>query len=193
MWYLAPPLGGGTFEPLVGDAYWQLRAASGAGVDWQDPNYVGWTDPADLYSPCTTNSSNPDRVLLTISVPSGIPTLDWWVTNIQGEIATIRAKYSNVREIILQPVVGGLNNGVCYFDGNLGDPVHASIIHPTIDQAIAQVVGGDVVAGMSPTVRTCADYADDTGHLCYPNFDACGTLNARGPIGALIGDFYANF
>ncbi len=114
------------------------------------------------------------------------------MTNIQAEIATIRAKYSNVREIILQPVVGGPNDGVYEF-GNPSVPVHASVIHPTIEQAIAQVVGGDVVAGMSPEVRTCADYADDTGHLCFPDFDSCGTLNARGPIGTLIGDFYRNF
>jgi hypothetical protein len=194
MWYLdVAHGGGGTFEPIVGDSTWQLRAGAGTGVSWQDPNFAGWTDPRDLYSPCAINSSNPDRVLLTISTPSGLPTVGWWVTNIRAEIATIREKYSNVREIILQPVVGGPNNRVCYFDGNPGDPVHASEIHPTIEQAIAQVVGGNVVAGMSPEVRTCADYADNTGHLCYPDFDACGTLNARGPIGTLIGNFYAGF
>src|SRR5262249_43943814 len=92
MWYLSPPLGGGGFEPRVGDSAWQLRAYHGAGVSWQDPNFTGWgTAP---YSPCTQHSTNPDRVLLTISTPSGIPTVAWWVTNIQAEIATIRAKYS---------------------------------------------------------------------------------------------------
>ena len=183
MWYLdVANGGGGTFEPLVGDGFWQLRAEAGAGVSWQDPTYAGWTSTP--YSPCAQNSSNPDRVLLTISTPSGVPTLDWWVTNIRAEIATIRTKYSNLREIILQPVVGGPTDGVCNFGGDPGDPVHASVIHPTIDQAIAQVVGGDVIAGMSPAVRACADYADDTGHL---------QVDARPAIGTLIGQFYAAF
>jgi hypothetical protein len=183
MWFLdVADGGGGTFEPLVGDAEWELRAGPGAGVAWQDPSFSGWTSTP--YSPCAQNADNPDRVLLTISVPSGIPTLNWWVTNIQAEIATIRQKYSNVREIILQSVVGGPSNSVCYFNGNRADPVHASVIHPTIDQAIARIVGGDVVAGFSPTVRSCGDYADNTGHL---------VPGARPAIGTTIGQFYATF
>ena len=183
MWYLDVARGGGgTFEPLVGDGVWQLRAGAGAGVSWQDLSFAGWTSTP--YSPCAQGSASPDRILLTISTPSGIPSLDWWVTNIQAEIATIRTKYPGVRQIILQPVVGGPNNGVCNFGGNPSDPVHASVIHPTIDQAIAQVVGGDVVAGMSPEVRTCADYMDNTGHL---------VPGARPAIGTLVGRFYAAF
>ena len=176
MWYLDS----GTFEPLVGDTGWQLLAYAGAGVQWQYPDFAGWTSAP--YSPCAQNATNPDRVLLTISTPTGFPTLSEWVTNIQKEIAMIRTKYSNLRQIILQPVVGGPNNTTCYFNGNPADPVHASQIHPTIDQAIAQVVGGDVAAGMSPEVRTCADYQDNAGHL---------VTTARPPIGTLIGTFYA--
>jgi hypothetical protein len=193
MWYLdVAEGGGGTFEPLVGNGQWQLRAYQSAGVQWQDPNFAGWTAPNALFSPCTVNSSNPDRVLLTISVPSGLPTLSQWVTDITAEVATIRSKYSNVRQIILQPVVGGPNNTVCYLNGV---PVHASQEHPTIDQAIAIVAqdAPDLAVGFSPTVRTCADYADTTGHLCYPNFKNCRTLNARTPIGQTIGNFYASW
>jgi hypothetical protein len=205
-WYLGPPLGAPvpTFEPIVGDDQWQLRAYEGAGLSWQDPTFIGWTDPAALYSPCVTNSTNPDRVVLNIAclpkdVPCepGIPSVAFWVTNVQNEIATIRAKYSNIRQIVLQAVVGGPNDTVCYFNNNPGDPVHSSLIGPNIDTAIAQVVAADptgqVVAGISPEVRTCADYADDAGHLCYPGFDTCGTLDARGPLGTMIGQFYAAF
>jgi hypothetical protein len=172
--------GGGTFEPLVGDGAWQLRAAAGAGVSWQDRNFAGWTSTP--YSPCTQSSGDPDRVLLTISTPSGIPSLSWWIGSIQAEIATIRSKYPHLRQIVLQPVVGGPHDSTCYFEGNPGAPVHASVIHPTIDQAIARVVRGDVVAGMSPEVRTCADYMDDTGHLLP---------GARPAIGTLVGQYYA--
>jgi hypothetical protein len=204
MWYNAvADGGGGTFEPIVDPgptSRWQLRADSGAGLQWQDPTFAGWANAP--YSPCTTNSSNPDRVLLTIScLPGsgpcepGTPSVAFWVTNIQNEIATTRQKYSNVRQIILQPVVGGPNDTVCPW-GTTGLVVHASLIHPNIDTAIAQVVAADasgqVVAGISPHVRTCADYADSTGHLCYPGFNSCH-LDARGPMGTVIGQFYARF
>jgi hypothetical protein len=183
MWFLdVPQGGGGTFEPLVGDAAWQLRAAAGAGVGWQDPRFAGWTTAP--YSPCVERSASPDRVLLTISTPAGVPSVDWWMAAIRAEIATIRAKYPGAREIVLQPVVGGPNDGVCYAGGDPSMPVHASVIHPTIDRAIARVVGGDVVAGMSPEVQTCADYMDTTGHLAE---------SARPAIGAAIGRFYATF
>jgi hypothetical protein len=52
-----------------------------------------------------------------------------------------------------------------------------------IDQAIAQVTGGDIVAGASPEVFSCSDYADSKGHL---------VADARGPIGAAIGAFYGS-
>ena len=190
MWYLAPPFGGGGFEPIVGDAGWQLRAEGGAGVSWQDPNYIGWTDPDALFSPCASGPI--DRVVLTISVASGLPTVDRWVDNIRAEIATIREMRPQAQQIILQPVVGGPNHAVCYLNGT---PVHASQEHPTIDQAIAIVAqdAPDLAVGFSPEVRTCADYADTAGHLCYPNFKNCGMLNARTPIGQTIGNFYANW
>jgi hypothetical protein len=199
MWFLPPPDGGGEFLPIVDPGpgvHWELRACSGAGVVWVDPNDACWTSTF-WGAPCDTNAENPDRVLLTISIPSGFPTVATWVTDIQTEVTNIINRYSNVRQIVLQPVVGGPGNSVCPFDGNVADPVHASEIHPTIDAAIAQVVAADttgiVVAGISPEVRTCADYADDSGHLCYPAFDTCGALDARGPIGTTIGQFYAAF
>jgi hypothetical protein len=103
-------------------------------------------------------------------------------TDIRNVVATIRLKYPSVRQIYLQPVVGGPGGGICNFGGNPADPVRASSNHPFIDQAIAQVVGGTVITGPSPTVRSCSDYADDIGHLVDP---------AKVPIGQTIGSFYA--
>ena len=37
------------------------------------------------------------------------------------------------------------------------------------------------------------DTDNETDPLCFPDFDSCGTLNARGPVGTVIGDFYGNF
>ncbi|MGQ0669846.1 MAG: hypothetical protein ACT4PO_09280, partial [Actinomycetota bacterium] len=90
----------------------------------------------------------------------------------------IRTKVPGLEQIVLQPVVGGPGGAECEVGG---ETVRASFNHPFIDEAIARVVGGDVVAGASPEVRTCSDYRDSTGHL---------ENDARGPIGLSIGNFY---
>jgi len=174
-WYLD----GTTFEPIVGDAQWQLLWANGASIDlWADPNFSGWFQP--LNSACAQGSSNPDRALLTIGWATCTTCDDpnLWAYYIRGTIANIRSKYPNVRLIMLQPEIGGPNNGLCTYQGAV---VKASSNHPYIDQAIAQVVGGDVIAGDSPEVRTCDDYVDNVGHL---------QPSAKGPIGTNIGNFY---
>ena len=176
-WYL-----NSLFESLVGNDNWELRAYASAGVLWQNPTFAGWT--VAPFSPCLQNAETPDRVLLTISTPLGIPTLDWWVQNIRAEIVTIRQMRPNAHSIILQSVVGGPGSTTCYFRGSLADPVHASVIHPTIDQAIAIVAqdSPDLVAGISPEVASCDNYADDTGHL---------TTIGRSVVGQAIGTYYA--
>ena len=107
---------------------------------------------------------------------------DNWVPYIQDAITNIRTFYSNVRQIVLQPVVGGPNKQTCFLSGT---PVRASVNHPIVDQAIAMVVGGDVVSGMSPEVATCSDYQDTLGHL----LDGAPT-NA---VSTAIGQFYLSF
>ncbi|MDX1389369.1 MAG: hypothetical protein R3344_09275, partial [Acidobacteriota bacterium] len=80
----------------------------------------------------------------------------------------------------------GPDNGPCWFDGD-GPPapaIRAARNHPTIDEAISRVIGGDVIVGMSPEVRTCEDYSDILGHL---------TVESEAPIGAVIGQWYHTF
>ncbi len=172
-WFLGAP----DFEQIVGTDGWQLLWESGAGVDhWADPNYRGWSNAVD--SPCQSGSDDPDRILLTISMQEFQDDVDVWEQNILAAIDTIRDKFPDLEEIVLQPVVGGPDDGLCEFNGA---PVRASSNHPVIDAAIAAVVGGDVIAGDSPEVRACDDYADATGHLLG---------SAQGPIGANIAAFY---
>ena len=164
----------------MGNSRWQLLWKPGSGVDlWRDPNFDGWT--RKIESPCTQRSTDPDRVVFTVSTKGYVSDVNWWATNIAAAANTIRQKYPNVQQIVLQPVVGGPNNGPCFYNG---DQVRATFNHPFIDQAIAQLVGGDVVAGMSPEVRTCADYVDGVGHF---------VTSARPEIGRIIGEFYVNF
>ncbi|HXJ34132.1 MAG TPA: hypothetical protein VMS22_08830 [Candidatus Eisenbacteria bacterium] len=174
-WWLAGS--GGTFETVVNNDLWELRGYAGAGVQWQDPNFAGWYNA--IYSPCT-DQSIVDRVLLTVANPNGNPTVDWWVQQIRAEIATIRVMLPDVRQIILQPMLGGPNHMIC---GTLSDPNHSSTIHPRIDQAIAIVAqdAPDIVIGYSPEVDSCADFTDWAGHL---------TNDARLRIGRKIGLYY---
>jgi hypothetical protein len=167
------------FAPTMGRARWQLRWQGGASIDaWADPGFVGWTGQG-LATGCAQGSSAPDRVLLDIS--DGFQTdVDWWVRETQAAINNVRRKYPGVRQIILQPVVGGPSGGTCTV---AGQTVRASANHPYVKQAIARLVGGEVVAGAAPTVRSCSDYEDSTGHL---------TNQAKGPIGVSIASFYAN-
>ncbi|MEM9190384.1 MAG: hypothetical protein AAGF12_14460 [Myxococcota bacterium] len=160
---------GGAFESVVDDDRWQLLWNGGAGVDqWQNSGYVGWT--RSVISPCATASGAPDRVLLSVSGPYGDDEMAW-ATAIQATIAQIRAKLPSVRQIVLQPVVGGPMHQGCMQGCGL---VRASWQHAHIDAAIARVVGGDVVAGFSPEVRTCADYRDGLGHLTSAGAEAAG-------------------
>jgi hypothetical protein len=144
---------------------------------WADPTYQGWDNA--VLSGCTTGS--PNRLLITISGASR-PVGDW-VTVIEQTVATARAKYPGVDQILLQPVVGGPGNSVCELQG---ERVRASENHPVIDEAITILTSAgsnDVVSGASPEVRQCQDYSDNLGHLVD---------SAEGPIGGAIAQFYLN-
>ncbi len=174
-WYQA----GGAFESTVEDDRWELLWNGGAGVDrWRDSDYEGWSEP--LHSPCSSGSNAPDRVLLSISGPYGADETKW-ADAIAATVAAIRRRYPSVERIVLQPVVGGPGHRDCVVDG---DRVRASWQHAHIDHAIAAVVNRvDVVAGMSPEVRSCADYRDALGHL---------TPDGAAAAGSSIGAHYAS-
>jgi hypothetical protein len=146
-----------------------------------DPGFSGWTT-AFLDSGCTTNRNNPDQVVLTISSDFHSD-VSWWVQQITAAVSTIRDKYSNVRSIALQPVVGGPGDSLCY-QGS--DVVRASFNDPFIDAGIDLVLASDdrgqLTAGARPEVRECSDFADALGHLA----DSAGEY-----VGNTVGAFYA--
>ena len=173
-WYLDAP----DFEQVVGNDQWELLWRKGAGMKWQNPSYVGWTDP--VASPCVERSGDPDRVLLTIGASKCVDS-SCKATEITKAVATIRLKYPNVAQILLQPLVGGPGHALCYTTGGL--LIRATYLHPIIDEAIGATVGGDTLAGASPEVRTCSDYSNDAGSGHF-------VRAARGIIGRMIGEFY---
>jgi hypothetical protein len=181
------------FQQHVDDAHWQMRFRSGGDIDlWANPDADGWNAPirtecsgsAVVCNPCAQDSTTPDRVIFTITLQDYETDVQVWTQKIRAAIATIRLKHPQVRQIVLQPVVGGPMHTVCPMSGStLG--VRASFNHPYVDAAIAEVVGDspDLRAGVSPEVRTCADYSDDVGHLVD---------GARGPVGDAIGAYYGD-
>jgi hypothetical protein len=164
---------------------------------WADSGADAWTNPpvqttctdssiglTALCSPCAQGSTAPDRVLFTITLQDYESDVQVWAQKIRAAIATIRLRHPQVRQIVLQAVVGGPMGAVCPVPTQpLG--VRASYNHPYIDQAIALVVGDapDLVAGYSPEVQSCTDYADDVGHL---------TTTGRARAGLAIGGYYAD-
>jgi hypothetical protein len=165
--------------------YEMLWNGGGAVHYWVDPGYAGWNNGVAF--PCATNAYAPDRAVMDVTEdfylddPStgGVSRV---VTDVRNVIATIRSKYPSVRQLYLQPVVGGPGGSTCAIGGV---NVRASVNHPYIAQAIDQVVAGgtpgfDVRRGPNPTVSSCAGYADTTGHLA----DGSG-------VGQAIGNWYA--
>lgn len=170
----------GVFEALAGDGYWQLLWASGAGIErWAAPRFVGWSNP--VVSPCRLYSDRPDRVVLNISTALS-PDVSSWARQIQAAVTNIRERYPDARRIVLQPVVGGPDGGLCL----VGEvPVRASRHFPLIVEAIEKVLAEDesglLAQGAAPTVSTCADYQDRIGHL---------SAAARGSVALAIGSYY---
>ena len=178
-------------------------------------NYVDSpnTDNDHIYSNCATNAINPDRVIVSITStpnPLNAPStsityqnknekisaddLNDWIIDIKTVISVIKSKYSNARQIVLQPVIGGPNHSLCPSPASTPADllarypnVRASVNHPIVDQAIDSIVaelGAQSVAkGFSPLVRGCSDYADYMGHLTNPGYTAAA---------ATIGNYYGS-
>lgn len=169
---------GNAFESVVDNDRWQLIWSGGAAVSrYADPEFDGWD--VMTRSACTSSSEAPDRIVFSISGHHGENVAEW-VENLHLVIANIRMYYPSARSIVLQPVVGGPGHEPC-MRGTTS--IRASWQNAFIDQAIAMVVGGNVIAGISPEVRTCDDYADNVGHL---------TSEGAVAAGMTIGAYYAD-
>ena len=141
----------------------QLRWEGGGSIgNWADPAYVGWTTSALNGAWCTTGSGNPDRIVMNISGPTSTD-VNQWHNDTLAAVQNARRLYPGIRTVYLQPVVGGPGHTTCTFNGVT---VRASFNEPYISQAISRLVSEGVgVWGANPLVHSCADYADDIGHL----------------------------
>ena len=171
----------------MGDARWELNGVMSAD-QLRNPNDPGWV--TNTQSHCTERTDDPDRVLLVVGLPPtgfevpadvfGVVNEDAWAEAIEDTVAVIRSRFLSVRNIVLQPLVGGPNHEDCF----IGDErAYAPWIHGHADNAIETVAARDanVVAGISPEVRTCNDYRDIRGHLTEAGYVAAAQA---------IGNFY---
>jgi len=165
-------------EAQLDSTRWQLLWENGGGAWlWADPGYSGWGKGPD--SPCTHDSRSPDRIVMDVATNVYTTDVAQLERDIRNVIATIRLKYPSVRQIMLQPEHGGPNHTTCPWASAPFGVVRATYNHPTIEAAIGRVVGGDIVRGPDPLVRTCSDFADSIGHVTPTGATALGTSNGR--------------
>jgi hypothetical protein len=158
------------FEQLVDDARFQARTRPHTFVDqWADPAHAAWTEA--LTSPCSEQSSTPDRVVL-FAANWNLKTQDEWIRVLEAFVATAKARYAKLRQLDLLTVLRGPQNQTC------GDP--KSVVDPMIDAAIATVAQAhaDVVhAGPKLEAPDCSVFEKGGPHF---------TAEGRKRIAALL-------
>jgi hypothetical protein len=158
-WYTA----GFETAPGIEDARWQIVWKEHAYIDeWANPNSTFWAIPP--MSPCTQESNSPDRVLL-VALSWTIVTLAEWETNVQQDINNIKAKYPNVRQIVLMTIVRGPGNISC---GDTTVVAENTLIPAYVDQALAEVATGSpdlVKVAPKFAASACTDFMETGPHL----------------------------
>ena len=158
-WYTA----GFEKAPGIDDARWQLKWMDHAYIDeWANANSAFWGIAP--MSPCAQNSNSPDRVVL-VALSWTLVTLADWETNVQKDVDNIKAKYPNVKQIVLMTIIRGPGNKSC---GNTTVVAENTLIPAYVDQALANVASGapDLVK-VAPKYEAaaCSDFMGTGPHL----------------------------
>lgn len=152
----------GGFEGLPGidDGAWQLRWRSSAeAVFWVDPDFDGWRD-GRLFSACETPAV--DRVIVFFLHRARDVTE--YEEPIREVAAALSDRYPDLRQVVIEPMVGGPGEQLCTVPSR-GGTVFSSEAHRWVDEAVATVADGFIVAGASPEVESCEQFVDKPGHL----------------------------
>jgi hypothetical protein len=170
----------GGFETVVPAARYEIKWAEHAYVEeWANPNSTFWN--LAITSPCSQQSTSPDRVVLTALSWTIMAEMDWEAA-VTADVNNIKAHNPNVKSIELMTIIRGPGNAAC------GDPnVYAESTHipATLDQALLQVAAkfpGLVSVAPKFEASACSDF-EGTG----PHLTAAGDTK----IGKLIGAYYA--
>jgi hypothetical protein len=144
---------GAGFERGVDGARWQELARPHAYVPaWADPESKLWSEAPS--SPCESNASNPDRVVL-VAVHWDYQTAEEWQAGLTAVVRTLQAKYPALRRVELLSGLRGPGNADC------GHPKRR--MAPFVDEGIARVAAAEpelVRAGPRFEVPSCALFKD---------------------------------
>jgi hypothetical protein len=168
---------GGFIGSTPNPGNWQLRWFSGGSIDqWAaGAGFPGW-NAEYLVTRCNQSSDRPDRVVLQVSGQYNSDP-NWWAQQTGYAINNIRNRYPSERQIVLMPIIGGPGGGACYdSSGNIN---RATYNFPYINQGLRMNVGGEVILGPAETVRSCAEYKDNVGHLTPDAARAAGIRIAQ--------------
>jgi hypothetical protein len=183
----------GGFETYVPDGKWQLLYHHPGYVEdwgvasddvWKTPTSTVTTNAPTLVSPCTTGSTNPDRVIYNIFVDgsdSSITNKTAYAAGLANVVTQIKAHYSNVKRIDLLTMTRAPMNMACSSSNAAG-----SMIPQYEDDAVQmQVASGPPAVVASPPffVMACSDFDSSGG----PHFSDAGKTNEA----KLYGQYYA--
>jgi hypothetical protein len=162
------------FEKAVGTERWEIKSAHNNWTEkWADPSNAIWNLPTT--SPCATNPTKPDRVLLIVYKDMFSPPIPpaVWEPEITKDVQNIKTKYPSVRRIELLTLARAPNNQPC--PGNTSRNI---VISPDIEnaiQAVADKSGGLVAVGPKYYVPDCSMFlmnittlTDNAGALVAP-------------------------
>ena len=148
------------------DARWQLKAREhGYLTEWSNPSSDFWNEPPE--SPCTSGSTNPNHVMLTVLswLPACCTTQAEWETQIDAAIMTLQTKYSALKRIDVMTIIRGPGNKLCPTAPAAGETI---VIPPELDGAIAAAAlrfPGLVFAAPKFEAPSCAAFNGGGPHL----------------------------
>ncbi len=149
---------GAGFERIVDDQRWEAITKPHTSLEqWGDPQNSVWSLAPS--SPCTVDSSAPDRVLFTA--------MNWeytsereWETGLDQVVHAIRTRFPSVRRIELLSMIRAPGNVSC---GNA-----MSVVAPFVDEAISAVAAkspDQVRVGPRLEAPSCELFKDGGPHF----------------------------
>jgi hypothetical protein len=166
------------FQSIVEDSKWQIVRVHSGFVDlWANPNNGFWG--TKVSSPCAMNSDKPDRIIF-VGLKFEWTDKKMWVDALTAVVKNLKDKYPSVKRIELSYFVRAPGNKPC---GSA--PAYRSTIHPSQDEATAEVVATDpVLLRASPKfeVTACSDFSGNP-----PHFAGAGNKN----VAKVVGNYYA--
>jgi hypothetical protein len=171
----------GGFEKQVTDSKWQLiYYHPGYVEDWAKSSDAVWSQAPT--SPCTTSSTNPDRVIFNVfgdTSDTAFTTSAAWVTGLSSAIDNMKKKWSNLKRVDLLTMPRGPNDQKCFSSDN-------TVVASYVDDAIAKVVTaypGLVTASPKFYVTNCSDFDSSNP----PHLSTAGKTN----MAKVFGDYYS--